>query len=156
VAGHVQEGASSRVFFSHRPGERWQLVQERGCARLRRGDAPDPDFVFRFTPPAVSRLAALEGSVGDFAVELFDLMSTRDETLRVDFRIAAPFSRLVRRGYLGVLAAGGLRVLAYGARRGVRTLAQLRRLVERARRETPEAWEGDVAQPPGRSRTRRP
>ena len=147
AARHVEEGASSRVLFSHRPGERWHLVREGGRTRLRPGDAEDPDFAFRFTPAAVERLAAVSGGVGDFAVELFDLMSARDETVRVGFRVVASFSRLVRRGYLGVLAAGGLRVLAYGAKRGVRTLEQLRRLVENARGTTPPEWEAD---PPGR------
>jgi hypothetical protein len=47
----------------------------------------------------------------------------------------------VRRGYLGLLAAGGARVLAFGAARGVRSVAELRKLVEALLRRGPEPWE---------------
>ena len=141
AARHLEEAATSGVYFSHRPCDPWRLVRERGQTLLRPGPAADPDFVFRFTPASVERLAALDGNVGDFAVELFSLMIETDPAQRVDFRIVAPFSRLVRRGYLGLLAAGGLRVLAFGASRGVRTLADLRRLIQRVADRSPESWE---------------
>ncbi len=141
AARHIEPAATSTVYFSHRPGEPWRLERERGQTLLRPGPAPDPDFVFRFTPAAIERLAAVGGNVGDFAVELFSLITETDPTQRIGFRIAAPFSRLVRRGYLGLLAAGGLRVLAFGASRGVRTLADLRRLIQRVGDRAPESWE---------------
>ena len=48
---------------------------------------------------------------------------------------------LLRRGYVRLLGAAGWRVLAFGTRHGVRSLAQLRRLVTRAFARSPEAWE---------------
>ena len=94
-----------------------------------------------FTPASIERLCATDGGIGRFALALFGLIAEQSPRLRVGFRIAAPFPRLVRRGYLRLLAAGGLRVLALGAARGVRTPADLRRLVERVRQREPEAWE---------------
>ena len=48
AARHVSDESTSRVLFTHRPGERWHLARERGVSRLLPGDVPDPDFVFRF------------------------------------------------------------------------------------------------------------
>ena len=141
AAKRIENDATSSVFFSHRPGEPWRLERHRGRTLLLPGAAPDPDFVFRFTPASIERLCAADGSIGHFAVALFELIAEQSPRLRVGFRIAAPFPRLVRRGYLRLLAVGGLRVLAFGAARGVRSPADLRRLVERVRRRGPEAWE---------------
>jgi len=154
AARHVSEDAQSRVLFTHRPGERWHLAREQGVTRLLAGDVADPDFVFRFSPEAIDRLAGLEGSVGAFAVELFGLIVGEDPRARVDLRIAAPFSRLVRRGYLRLLVASGGRVVAFGARHGVRSLRQLRRLVEKLTKKPPDAWEdGDGGDADGQLRT---
>lgn len=141
AARRIESDATSTVFFSHRPGEAWRFERHRGRARLLPGAAPDPDFVFRFTPASIERLRAVDGGIGHFAVALFGLIVEQSPRLRVGFRIAAPYRRLVRRGYLRLLAAGGLRVLAFGAARGVRTPADLRRLVERVWQREPEAWE---------------
>jgi len=153
AAKRIAGDATSSVFFSHRPGERWRLERQRGRTLLLPGAAPDPDFVFRFTPASIERLCATDGGIGHFAVALFGLIVEQSPRLRVDFRVAAPFPRLVRRGYLRLLASGGLRVLAFGAARGVRTPADLRRLVERVRQREPEAWETEACPgstlPPG-------
>lgn len=143
AARHVSDESASRVLFTHRPGERWHLARERGESRLLPGDVPDPDFVFRFSPEAIERLAGVEGSVGAFAVELFGLIVGEDPRAHVDLRIAAPFQRLARRGYVGLLVASGWRVLAFGARHGIRSLGQLRSLVEKLTKRPPEPWEGD-------------
>lgn len=142
AASKLQPEATSSVYFSHLPGQVWHLARHEGRARLAPGPAADPDLVFLFTPVAVSRLAGVDGAIGDFAVELFRLLSETHPDLRVRLRVAASFTRLVQRGYLGLLAAGGWSVLAFGATRGVRTLAQLRSLVEQVRCGEPEAWEG--------------
>jgi hypothetical protein len=141
AAGHLEASATSTVFFAHRPGEAWRLAKRDGRTVLVPGAAADPDFVFCFTPESVDQLVRTEGSVGDFAVTLFRLITEEDPRLRIGFRIVAPFARLVRRGYLAVLAAGGMRVLAFGAARGVRTLAELKRLVDRSRSDEPADWE---------------
>lgn len=141
AARRLDARATSNVYFSQRPGEVWQLLNSEGETRLRPGGGPTPDFVFRFTPAAVDRLASVRGGVGDFAVELFGLIVENDEELRIGFRIVAPFAKLVRKGYVRLLLAGGGKLLAFGAARGVRTLADLRTLVARVRAQEPQSWE---------------
>lgn len=141
AARHTADGASSKVFFSHRPGEAWHLVRVGGESLLRPGPATSPDFAFRFTPAAIDRLASVEGDVGDFAVALFSLILEKDERLRIGFRAIASFPRLVRRGYLRLLLSAGPRVVGFGARHGVSGLGELRRMLAQLRARPPEAWE---------------
>lgn len=141
AARSIADGATSRVYFSHRPGEPWHLERRRGRSVLAPGITEDPDFAFRFTPAAIERLSAVEGEVGNFAVELFRLIIDDDPDLRIGFRIVAPFTRLARRGYLSLLLRGGPRVVAFGASHGVRTLGALRRLVAQLVAREPEPWE---------------
>jgi len=137
----LRADANSAVYFSHLPGEPWQLFGRNGTTHLAPGLPRDPDFVFRFTPASVDRLAAVRGGVGDFAIELFSLILEDDEDVRVGFRIVSSLPTLAGRGYLHLLVAGGPRVLAFGAGRGVRGLADLHRLVRRLRSRGPEPWE---------------
>ena len=61
--------------------------------------------------------------------------------VEIDLRVVAPFWRLLRRGYVRLLLAGGPKVLAFGARHGVGDLAALRRLVAAQRSDEPATWE---------------
>jgi len=137
----LRADANSAVYFSHLPGEPWQLFGRNGTTHLEPGLPEDPDFVFRFTPASVDRLAAVRGGVGVFAIELFSLILEEDEDVRIGFRIVSSLPTLAGRGYLHLLVAGGPRVLAFGAKRGVRGLADLHRLVRRLSSRGPEPWE---------------
>lgn len=141
AARRLDASVTSTVYFGHRPGEPWHLERCGKTTELRPGAASDPDFVFCFPPAAIERLESQVGEVGDFAVELFRLVVSEDPQEQIGLRIRAPFARLVRRGYLGLLASGGPRVLAFGAAHGVRTLSALKRLVEESRTNEPAAWE---------------
>jgi hypothetical protein len=137
AARSMTDDATSTVYFSQRPGEPWRLERRDGETFLLRGAAEDPDFVFRFSPRAIDALDATDGAVGDFAVALFSLIE-EDE---IQLRIVAGFGRLARRGYLKLLWLGGLPVLRFGARRGIHSVAGLRRLVAQLRRTRPADWE---------------
>jgi len=63
--------------------------------------------------------------------------------------VIAPFPRLIARGYLALLLAAAPRLAVLRARHGVKTLGDLRRLVE-AQRSGPREWE--VASQPGSDR----
>ena len=141
AARRLSADASSAVYFSHRPGEAWHLVQHDGGALLLPGRADDPDLAFCFTPAAIERVASVRGGIGEFAIALFECIATEDSELRVGFRVVASFSRLLRRGYVGLVVASGPRVMAYWAGRGILTLGQLRRLVQELRSDRPAAWE---------------
>ena len=64
-----------------------------------------------------------------------------DPEVAIRFRIATPFSDLLRRGYLRLLLAGGPALIAFGSEHGVRALSDLRSLVRRLRSRKPEPWE---------------
>jgi hypothetical protein len=138
---HVRPGASSKIFFTHRPGEPWHLLRSSEGSRLEPGPAKDPDFAFCFPPRAIDRLTTTGGDVGDFAVALFSLIVEADASLRVGFRVIASWPRLARSGYVRLLLAGGPQILAFGASHGVRSAGQLRRFVNAARSRAPEDWE---------------
>ena len=142
AAARVSERSSSNVYFRQRPGEVWRLVRRAGRSCLEPGAAKDPDFVFRFAPGSVRRLASVSGGVDDFAVALFSLFDEVDE-LRVDFRVVAPLRRLVARGYLKLLLKAGPKLAAYGASKGLHGLRDLRGLVARSRARTPFEWESE-------------
>jgi len=157
AASLLSEDACSNLRFQHRPGEIWHLARVDGATRLAPGALRDADLELGFPPGAIERLEATRGGIGAFAVALFELAVERDPALRVDLRILAPFSRLVRRGYLRLLVAGGPEVLAWGAAHGVRTLGELRRWVARVRKRSgvssgPGISKDRAAEPPpGRS-----
>lgn len=138
---YVALGATSKVFFTHRPGEPWHLLCGADGSRLEPGPASDPDFAFCFPPAAIDRITTAEGGVGGFAVALFSSIVEPDAALHVGFRVIAPWMRLARNGYVGLLIAGGPRVIAFGARHGIRSAGQLRRFVNATRSRTPEDWE---------------
>jgi hypothetical protein len=140
AARSVREGSASRVLFSHVLGE-YQLVRRDGESLLLEGAAPDPDFVFRFTPKAVDRLAELESAeVADFAIELFDCIVSDDPDIQVGLRVLASLPRLMVRGYVGLLFGGGPKLLSYAASRGVRNVSDLRKFIKQARASDPR-WE---------------
>ena len=156
AAALLSEQACSNVRFQHRPGEVWHLARVAGETRLEPGGLPDADLELGFPPGAIERLEATGGGIGAFAVALFGLAVEPDPSLRVDLRILAPFSRLVRRGYLRLLVAGGPEVLAWGAAHGVRTLGELRRWIAGVRRGSAVSSSSGMPQdreaerPPGR------
>lgn len=129
AAGLLDRSACSRVTFTHRPGEEWRLVRDGDRASLELGRAKDPDLAFEFTPGAVERITEVEGDVSGFAIALFTAALDSDPERRLRLEVLAPFARLLRRGYVRLLWAGGGPLLAFGSRHGIRTMRQLRDLV---------------------------
>jgi hypothetical protein len=94
----LKEGASSRVLFSHLPGE-FQLVRKGNANLLLEGAAKDPDLAFRFTPRSIERLSSVKGhDIADFAVELLDCAASTDPEIQVRMLVIAGFPRLLLRG----------------------------------------------------------
>ena len=156
AARMIDPRSTSTVYFRHRPGDPWHLERRGDETLLEPGAADDPDLVFRFPPGAIDRLAAVRGSAGDFAAELFTLALSDDPDLCVKIRIAASFPRLVRRGYVRLLVAAGPRVRAIGAAHSVVGLTPLRRLVMELRSRDRAKWEIPARSTPrGRAGARR-
>lgn len=67
------------------------------------------------------RITAVQGDdVGAYGVAFFSLATSRDPLLRIRVQLDAPTGRLLGHGYLGVLAAGGLKVGLWLLRKGVK------------------------------------
>jgi hypothetical protein len=160
AAALLAEDACSNVRFRHRPGEVWHLARVEGVTRLVPGARPDADPELTFSPAAIERLAQTRAGIPDFALALFELAVDPDPALGVELRILAPFLRLVRRGYLRLIVAGGPSVLAWGAAHGVRSLGDLRRWIARVRAghgvsEAAGMPQDPAARPAPRARRRR-
>jgi hypothetical protein len=102
-----------------------------GAPRVLPGRAADPDFTLTLPGEAVRRLTSGEGGVGQLGVAFFQLVLSRDPALRVRVRLHASTARLAGRGYLGVLALGGMEVAWWLFRAGARNPLQA---IERLRR----------------------
>jgi hypothetical protein len=137
----ISPDSTSNVYFRHRENEAWHLARREDASILRPGSVSDPDFVFRFAPGAIERLQRVEGSIAEFAIELFSLIDAEDENERVEFRVVASFSKLRRSGYLQLLIAAGPKLLAFAAKRGVLTPDALKTLVTTTRTAEPFSWE---------------
>lgn len=138
---HIADGSTSDVYFRERPDQVWHLERRDGRSLLLPGRSDDPDFVFRFGPRSVDRLEAVRGGIGEFAVALFELIEDGSPERGIDFRVAAPWRRLWRRGYARLLVAAGPKVWAFGARRGVLGWRTLRQLVNDSLGAGPFEWE---------------
>ncbi len=85
------------------------------------GPARAPDFTLRLPEQAVRRITAIQGDdVGAHGVAFFSLAVSKDPLLKIRVQIATPTGRLLGHGYLGVLAAGGLKVGLWLLRKGIK------------------------------------
>jgi hypothetical protein len=140
AARYIKDGSSSSVRFSHVPGA-YHLLRKEGQSLLLDGPASAPDFAFRFTPRAIERLSAVQGSdIGDFGVELLECVGANDPDTQVRLRVVAGFSKLLRGGYVNLLLKGGQRVLAHGGKGA--SLSDVRKLVTQLRSDD-GSWEHD-------------
>lgn len=97
-----------------------RFTMEAGRPEVRAGAEPDPDFTLTLPDAAVVRLTAESDDVGALGIRFFELVLSRDPALHVRIRIHASTARLVTRGYLGVLALGGMKVALWLLAKGVR------------------------------------
>jgi hypothetical protein len=140
----IDPRSTSTVYFRHLPDEPWHLERRGDETLLLPGAAEDPDFVFRFTPRSIERLAAVEGNSGEFAAELFTLVWSEDPELRVNIRIVAGFPRLLRRGYVRLMLTAGPRVRAIAAEHGIVGMSSLQHLVTALRKVDRASWENSA------------
>jgi hypothetical protein len=140
AASSIRDGSSSRVLFSHVPGQ-FHLLRKDGESLLLEGPAKDPDFAFRFTPKSIDRLSAVaSGDVGDFGIELLECVLSDDPELQVGLRVLGGYTRLLFRGYVGLFFKGGPRLLSHANERGIGNVSDLRKFFKQASGVDPR-WE---------------
>jgi hypothetical protein len=92
-----------------------------GTPAVDEGAGRDPDFTLTIPDAAASRITSLPGAdVGELGVEFFKLALSREPSLKIRIHIHASTPRLISHGYLGVLAAGGMKVGWWLLKNGVR------------------------------------
>ena len=92
-----------------------------GAAKVMEGPAPDPDFTLSLPDGAVKRITSLlSDDVGEFGIEFFKLVLAQSPEEKVRIRVQASTPRLLGRGYLGVLALGGMKVTFWLLKNGVK------------------------------------
>jgi hypothetical protein len=140
ASDHLKEGASSRVLFSHVPGE-YQLVRRGNQNLLLEGKAQDPDLAFRFTPKSIERLSRVQSTeIADFAVELLACGESEDPEMQVHMLVKAGFTKLLFRGYASLLIKAGPRVLT-GSGKGGPTLSDVRKWISALRSDSGWVWD---------------
>lgn len=101
--------------------ENARFTMESGEPRLLPEPARDPDFTLHLPDRAVEELTSLQSDdVGEYGVKFFTLIISKDPASKVRVHLDAPTVRLLGRGYLGVLALGGLKVSWWLLAKGVR------------------------------------
>lgn len=102
-------------------GERARFTMASGEPSLLAEPARDPDFTLTIPEAAAARITSLPSDdVGEFGIEFFKLAISKDPLVRIRIHIDAPTLRILGRGYLGVLASGGMKVTGWLLRNGVR------------------------------------
>jgi hypothetical protein len=113
----LSDGAEVGVLLDG--NEQARFYVESGRPHLARESARDPDFTLTIPDGAVRRLVSLESpDVGEYGIAFFMLVTSSDPDLRVRVQIGASTMRLIGKGYLRVLAAGGTKVTLWLLKKG--------------------------------------
>jgi hypothetical protein len=120
AAAPLKKGAEVGVLFTDVPGE-WRFTVVEGKPRLLKERPYDPDFVLTLAPGAVRDIASKPDSdVGDLGITFFQhiIASVPEDKVRV--KLHSGLIKLTMRGYLGVLAQGGPKVMMWMAQKGLK------------------------------------
>jgi len=116
----MRKAAEVGVRFTDVPGDfNFKLID--GKPRFQEGAAADPDFVLTLAPGAVSAIAAQpEAEVGDLGILFFQHILAKDPQAKINVKLHSGLLKLTMRGWLGVMALGGGKVMGWLAMKGLR------------------------------------
>lgn len=84
------------------------------------GRPTDPDFELTLAPGAVRAIAGHpDGDIGDLGVAFFQHILSRESENRIGVKLHSGIMKLTIRGYLAVLAQGGVKVTSWLSRKGL-------------------------------------
>jgi hypothetical protein len=120
AASSLKKAAEVGVRFTDVPGDfRFHSVE--GKPAFEAGKAMDPDFELTLAPGAVEAITAQpQADVGDLGVLFFQHIVAKDEQKKIRVKLHSGLLRLTMRGWLGVLAAGGPKVIVWMAQKGLK------------------------------------
>jgi hypothetical protein len=121
AASSLRPGAEVGLTFTNIAGD-WRIFSnEAGGISFESGKAVDPDFELHIPPRAVSSICSrVDADVGDLGVAFFEHIRAREPGLKIDATVHSGLLKLTRRGWLGVIARGGSKVVVWMAQKGLR------------------------------------
>ena len=121
AASSLRSGAEVGVTFTNLAGE-WRIFSnDAGGIAFESGKALDPDFELRIPPRALNSICSrLDADVGDLGIAFFEHIKARESELKIDATVHSGLLKLTRRGWLGVIARGGSKVVMWMAQKGLR------------------------------------
>jgi len=120
AAAHLKSAAQVGVRFTDVPGDfHFALVE--GKPRFLDGRAKDPDFELTMAPAAVTAIAAHpDADVGELGILFFQHIVASDPQSKIRVKLHSGLLKLTMRGWLGVMASGGGKVLGWLASKGLK------------------------------------
>jgi hypothetical protein len=120
AAASLRRAAEVGVRFTDVPGEfRFHAVDSKPL--FESGRAMDPDFELTLAPGAVAAITARpDADVGELGILFFQHILAKDENEKIRVKLHSGLVRLTMRGWLGVLAVGGPKVVGWMAQKGLK------------------------------------
>ena len=120
AASSLRRAAEVGVRFTDVPGDfRFHSVD--GKPAFETGNAMDPDFELTLAPGAVDAITAKpQADLGELGELFFQHIVAKEENEKIRVKLHSGLVRLTMRGWLGVLAAGGPRVIGWMAQKGLK------------------------------------
>ncbi|TMB26069.1 MAG: AAA family ATPase [Deltaproteobacteria bacterium] len=120
AASSLKKGVSVAVRFTDVPGD-FRFYAQDGQPRFDAGKASDPDFELTIAPGAVRAITAKpEADIGELGITFFQHIVAKDPAEKIQVKLHAGLLKLTMHGWLGVLAAGGPKVMGWMAQKGLR------------------------------------
>jgi hypothetical protein len=121
AASSLKAGAEVGIAFANLDGD-WRVrTDDAGQLAFEAGKAVDPDFSLRIPPGAArSLLGRGDSDLGELGIAFFELIASHEQDLKIHVTVHSGLVKLTRRGWLGVLASGGPKVVMWMAKKGLR------------------------------------
>lgn len=131
VANQAAKSLSDGVEIEFHVGaEKFTFTRENKTNAVKSGRALDAHIIFELTPGAADELLENpKDDVGETGVQIMRLIVSDDDGKRIHVRLKAGFLTLMRKGYLGVLAAGGKGVTSFLASRGLSGTGGIKKVI---------------------------
>jgi hypothetical protein len=120
AAASLKKAAEVGVHFTDVVGD-FHFKAVDGKPRFITGRAEDPDFDLTLAPGAVAAICAHPNAdVGDLGILFFQHILTKDAREKINVKLHSGLMKLTMRGWLGVMAQGGGKVVGWMAQKGLR------------------------------------
>jgi hypothetical protein len=119
AARSLRSGAEVGVSFTDAAGA-WRFYQHAGGPVFEASKPKDPDFEVRLSPGAVQAICSKpDADIGELGIAFFERIVARDPEKKIRVTLHSGLVKLTMRGWLGVLAHGGPKVVGWLAQRGL-------------------------------------